>query len=1036
MMRTGVSTGSIDYLQRVGRGLPSLTHRSSTGAAPTGRRLLAVRGVGKERKGPQAVPPRPQPGERVRLPTEDLVTGLYGYRIPLAFVARGRPEGVDLQLGVWSSKGATPAQVLDRRCEVLAALLRSLYPSVALEAAIAESPALPLAGLALGVPSVKQPDHADPAAPIDRVIRAVSGTEWAAIVLAHPLSETAVGDIRDGVINEMRAAAAAAKTEGAPSPLTDQYVELLKTALSALTQAGAIGAWRVGVYLLGDGESYPRLASVWRSVFSGAESLPEPVRVHDVAEAAKLAAGWDLPDQDGERGPGQYQHPFAYQTVLTSSQLAGYVHLPENETPGFSVDLVPRFDAVTRRPTADTVTVGKVMHRLEETASDYRVPLKALTRHAFVPGVTGSGKTNTIFALLEQAHAEGVPFLVVEPAKAEYRGLMDHPRLGKGLRVFTAGDDAVGPFRLNPFEVPAGTRVSEHLDLLKAAFSASFGMWTPLPQVLERCLHEVYADRGWDLRTNANRRLGDGDQAWTAFPTLGDLVAKVGEVVPKLGYEERVTADIGAALTTRLESLRRGGKGAMLDVVRSLPTEELFEQPAVLELEAMGDEGDKAFLMGLMLIRLAEHRRTCGHAARLVHLLVIEEAHRLLANVVTRTSEEMANPRGQAVETFANLLSEIRAYGQGVLIADQIPARLAPDVIKNTNLKVAHRVVAEDDRLALAASMAMDEGQARALTILGTGEAAAFSAGDDAPVLVRVPLVKDALASPPPADAKVAKHMGRWRAATGLDELFLARPYCVETCAGAPLACEAGREIVGDDYVQRTVARTVLSTIEEPGALDRMWDDLLATIRSRRPPGVDEDELLRSFAGHAADWYATRRGSQGGWSYADTDELAARLRAVLLDKVSRPAGGAGAKKLRTALQATAVRLHRRTYPPYPACDIVCNQDPPLCLYRSAVADLVASQRYQPSWRDSDVADAGSPDGRRRETWEVCQDAAYELIEFPEPGGPDKLNDALTLKARRTALCFAQQMLVDDKRKVPRTARRVLTRVLGEAGYGA
>ena len=1031
MPRTGVSTESIDYLQRVGLGVGPLSRGARTTAAPASRRLLTLRGVGKEKKGPSPVPP---PGVRMRMPTEDLVTGLYGYRIPLAFVAWGRPEGVELQLGVWSSKASTGAGTLDRRCDVLASLLRALYPSVDLEQAVAEAPALLLAGLALGVPSIKRPEQGDPVAPIDRVIRAVAGTEWAAMVLAYPLAETAVGGIRDDVINEMRAVEAAAKSEGAPSPLTEQYTQLLKTSLGALTEGGAIGAWRVGVYLLGDAESYPRLASVWRSVFSGQESLPQAVRVHDLPEAAKLAAAWDLPDEDGQPGPGHYQHPFEYQTVLTSAQVAAYVHLPENETPGFSVDLVPRFDAVARGGAADGIVVGRVVHRLADTESEYRVPLKALTRHSFVPGVTGSGKTNTVFALLSQAHAHGIPFLVVEPAKAEYRGLIDHPTMGKALRVFTAGDESVGPFRLNPFEVPAGISVSEHLDLLKAAFSGSFGMWTPLPQVLEQCMHEVYDDRGWDLRTNANRRLGEGEEAWASFPTLSDLVAKVGEVVPKLGYEERVTADIGAALTTRLESLRRGGKGAMLDVARSLPMDELLEQPAVLELEGMGDEGDKAFLMGLVLIRLAEHRRAAGHASSLVHLLVIEEAHRLLANVAARTSEEMANPRGQAVETFANLLSEIRAYGQGVVIADQIPARLAPDVVKNTNLKIAHRVVAEDDRRALAASMAMDDAQAQALTILGTGEAAVFSAGDDAPVMVRVPLVKDALASPPPEDAKVATHMARWRSNVGLDDLFLARPYCIETCDGAPRACEAARQIVGDDYVQRTLARTVLSLIEEAGALDRMWDDLLATIRSRRPPGVDEDQLLRAFSGHGADWYASRRGSQAGWSYADTDDLAERLRAVLVDKVTRPAGGgAGTKKLRAGFQAAARRLHQRTYPPYPACDVVCDQDPPLCLYRSAVADLVASRRYQPSWREADTADARSPEGRRQQTWEVCQDAGYELVEFPENDAPDKLKTQLTASARRACLCFEQQMLADDRRKVPRTARRVLARVLAEAG---
>jgi len=153
---------------------------------------------------------------------------------------------------------------------------------------------------------------------------------------------------------------------------------------------------------------------------------------------------------------------------------------------------------------------------------------------------------------------------------------------------------------------------------------------------------------------------------------------------------------------------------------------------------------------------------------------------------------------------------------------------------------------------------------------------------------------------------------------------------------------------------------------------------------------------------------------------------------VLLDKLDEHDAQATAE-LRAAFQATARALHVRDFSPYPVCEHVCRQDPPLCLYRAAVADLVATGRYQPSWRAADAADATSPDNRRQQTWQVCQDAAYELTEFPEPGGPAELNDQIIATARRVCLCFEQQMLADDRRKVPRTTRRILARVLTEAG---
>jgi len=204
-------------------------------------------------------------------------------------------------------------------------------------------------------------------------------------------------------------------------------------------------------------------------------------------------------------------------------------------------------------------------------------------------------------------------------------------------------------------------------------------------------------------------------------------------------------------------------------------------------------------------------------------------------------------------------------------------------------------------------------------------------------LLVRVPLAKDPLAPVPPSDEQIRRHTRRWWDAGGFEELFLARPFCARTCAG-PDACAAARTLAADEYVQRTLSRTVVSALDEPGALDRLWDDLVGVVRARRPPAIDEHDLLRAFAGHGADWLASRRGAQSVWPYPDTAEFRGRLEAVLLDKLD--SGGANAATLLAALRESAARLHARRFNPYNACHLVCNQEPPLCRYRSVTADLV------------------------------------------------------------------------------------------------
>jgi hypothetical protein len=157
-----------------------------------------------------------------------------------------------------------------------------------------------------------------------------------------------------------------------------------------------------------------------------------------------------------------------------------------------------------------------------------------------------------------------------------------------------------------------------------------------------------------------------------------------------------------------------------------------------------------------VLIRLVEHLRMANRANRadradggdrgglagqagLRHLTVIEEAHRLLRRQEGSGGAGSGGAAGHAVEMFAGLLAEIRAYGEGLIIAEQIPDRLIQDVIKNTAVKITHRLPAADDRDAVGATMNMTRAQNRFLVTLKPGEAAVFADGMDYPLLTRMP---------------------------------------------------------------------------------------------------------------------------------------------------------------------------------------------------------------------------------------------------------------------------------------------------------
>jgi hypothetical protein len=990
-------TARLDFLQRAGA--PLRPHAGAvTEVAPDRRRMARIRGIGREGERPK---PPPSQGAW-RPPSSGVLAGLATYRIPLAFGVRSESHGVQVAIGTWAAGGAGRAE---RRAGVLQHVLGSVYSG--LRAAPDETPGdlPPLGGLVLGVPAPEPPSADDPALPWDRLLRALAGPDrWAVAILAQPLAEDTLSALRQGVLNELREVQDAARSELAAPAVAEFYAELLKRRLAGLSDALATGGWRVACYLLGDATSYPSLAGTWRGVFAGPGSAPEPLRVFDEPLAREWAARWALPEDPGPPSPGSVRRPFEYQTILSSAQLAAYAHLPSVEMPGFQIDAMPRFDVVAPEPAAgEELVLGDVVHGHRPTALPYRVATRSLTRHALVCGVTGSGKSTTIFRLLDRLWAAGVPFLVVEPAKAEYRALLDHERIGPALQVFTLGDETIAPIRLNPFEVPEGVRVSEHLDALRAIIAGSFGMWAPLPQVLERCLHEIYADRGWDVASDVNRRL-DGQERSRAAPTLTDLAAKIDAVVASLGYDDKIRGDITAALLTRVNSLRTGGKGAMLDVERSLPVDALLERPTVLELEPLGDDDDKAMLMGLVLLRIVQRRRAQGVRDALAHVLVVEEAHRLLSAGHGARGEEQGDARRRAVEMFSNLLSEIRAYGQGVLIADQIPVRLAPDVLKNTGLKIAHRTVAAEDRQALAGAMAMSEEQSRALTNLPAGRAAVFGSGDDAPILVQVPDAgKERLLRDRPPDARLRVEDP---------------PGC--PCGAGGAECRTARGMVDEPALSACLSRILLSAVEDDGAIGRQSDDLTGLVSARAPAGLDHDALLRAVRWHGADAFAERLGAPAGWTYGLTDAVAAAARGALLE------GSRG------EYRTVAGEALTRDRDPYPACAAICGAR--RCVYRHAVAGVVGRPGMRDRWQAAEAADAGAGTEApaRRQAWGLCQEVAFDLVEWPEPEMDALLAQALHARARRAGLCFAQQMLGADDHRIPRTQRWILRQLIEEA----
>lgn len=651
---------------------------------------------------------------------EDFVAGLFGQSCPWLFLLSGQPT----EIQCWF---AADPNVLDG--ESLGSLLRSSFPDARVAPSEFDYRSIePLKhGLILtGTPSLKVDNDGSPRGDqLEKLCRGLFGSNWLYLVSSEPVeaAETtrSINELSEKVKNIRATHLLKASPIDEENRTAQRYIELLEAKLKRLDRGRTSGMWNVRCAFYTDKATLlPRARHSLQAAFSGEDSLPDPVRVRPCSPQTKH-------DPQTEQ--------------LTTSEIAALTRPLKEDFPGYEVVEYARFGVEPNRSVdKSSVAVGEIADRGLKTGNWLRIAREDLTKHGLVTGITGSGKTNSCFWLLDQVWnaGSGVPFLVVESAKSEYRALAANPRF-RDLRVFTVGDDTASPLRLNPFEVPRGILVQTHIDYLKSLFSAAFVLYPPMPYVLEQSVQEVYEDRGWDVARNTNSRGDDSDRS---YPTLADLAAKVPIVVDRMGYEQRITMDVKAGLLARINQLRLGGgKGAMLNTRRSVSESALFESPCLLELKQIVSDDEKAFIIGLVLIRLYEYHEIRQLKDQgLVHLTLIEEAHRLLRNVSTEQGVDSANPRGRAIEVFTNILSEIRGYGEGIIVAEQIPVKLAPDVVKNTGFKLIHRLVSSDDRELVGNTLNLDEVQMRHLATLKTGEAVAWTEHTQKAVLLQVPL--------------------------------------------------------------------------------------------------------------------------------------------------------------------------------------------------------------------------------------------------------------------------------------------------------
>lgn len=426
-------------------------------------------------------------------------------------------------------------------------------------------------------------------------------------------------------------------------------------------------------------------------------------------------------------------------SLLSSKELAMLLSLPHKSVPGFPVvehvslakEVIRNNESVMKREVSlgCIFDLGKV-----HTENHVKLDVKSLTQHVFVTGSTGCGKSETIYKLISETKQVGAKFLVIEPAKGEYKNVFGD------VNVFGTNPLIMPLLRINPFSFPTGVHVLEHIDRLTEIFNVCWPMYSAMPAVLKKAMLDAYESCGWDLRLSVNR-LSRGEDV---YPSFLDLFLSLEKVITESAYSEEVKSNYSGALLTRVESLTNGLNGEIFSV-NELSNMVLFDENCIIDLSRVGSQETKSLIMGILIMRLSEYRMTGANTpnSALKHLTVLEEAHNILKRVSTEQSQEGSNMAGKSVEMITNAIAEMRTYGEGFVIVDQSPTSVDKAAIKNTNTKIVMRLPDEDDRKVSGKAAGMNDKQIDEIAKLPTGVAVVYQNDWVSPVLCKIDRMED-----------------------------------------------------------------------------------------------------------------------------------------------------------------------------------------------------------------------------------------------------------------------------------------------------
>ncbi len=507
----------------------------------------------------------------------------------------------------------------------------------------------------------------------------------------------------------------------------------------------ALGLWRYTSFVCAENAIISKnVANALRSVTQGETSYIEPSIIQEWSHEEVNGVS---PFNEIKEYVRYFLHPvFTNLEDGTPVYFASYVNTAE------LVNAVAfPHTSVVDLPIISCAPFGMEPHSLDKIGSDVEIGCayhmyeknvqrkifldkRELTKHTFITGSTGSGKSNTVYYLLDSLIQDPtVKFMVIEPAKGEYKDVFSQK---DNVHIYSTNPNVAKLLKVNPFAFPEKVHVLEHIDRLIEIFNVCWPMYAAMPVILKDAIERSYVLCGWDLVKSENKYGKDVDRI---FPSFADVLTEIKAVLDESEYSDENKGDYIGSLSTRVRSLTTGINGIIFGG-DFLEDKDLFEENVIIDLSRVGGSETKSLIMGILILKLQEYR--VGTVAmvsdNLNHVTVLEEAHNILKRTTFEQSSESSNLIGKSVEMISNSIAEMRTYGEGFIIVDQAPQLLDMSAIRNTNTKIIMRLPDYGDRELVGKAVGLDENQLKEMSRFKQGVAVVSQSGWIEPVLCAI----------------------------------------------------------------------------------------------------------------------------------------------------------------------------------------------------------------------------------------------------------------------------------------------------------